>query len=259
MKSFKRRHLIQPVLVIKSIKVGENHRLVTLFSKEIGVFRAMAYGAGKATSLLKPATIPFADIVAYLYYNPTKEYFRITDVEIVNLHPCIRSNLAKFFTASLWVEIGLISHGGGTDLIRMHNLLIRAIRVLDKISSKKVEILSIQILWRFLLILGMYPDFSICYNCRAEIKLQDDLFLSIYSGVWCIKCIKNQSGNLSTDMVKLNYNFRNILVMSERSNFLNTLEFDGVVVKDLRRLLQQLIQQYLGASLKSIKCAAGFL
>ena len=60
-------------------------------------------------------------------------------------------------------------------------------------------------------------------------------------------------------MVKLNYNFRNILVMSERSNFLNTLEFDGVVVKDLRRLLQQLIQQYLDTPLKSIKCAAGFL
>ena len=81
-------------------------------------------------------------------------------------------------------------------ILFVYNLLIRAIRVLDKISSKKVEILSIQILWRFLLILGMYPDFSICNNCRTEVKLEDDLFLSLYSGALCVKCIKNQSGNL---------------------------------------------------------------
>ena len=105
----------------------------------------------------------------------------------------------------------------------------------------------------------MYPDFSICNNCRTEVKLKDDLFLSLYSGALCIKCIKNQSVNFSVGMIKLNYNFRHILVMSEHSNFLNTLKCDGVVVKDLRRLLQQLIQQYLDVSLKSIECAAGFL
>ena len=115
MPSNRRRNSIESAVVLKSARMGEIHRSVTLLTPRRGVVWATAHGAGKAASKLKAAAIPFACVTAYLYHDPVRDSFKVTDVEPLDLHGAIRADLGKFFTASLWVEIVLRSHGGGTE------------------------------------------------------------------------------------------------------------------------------------------------
>ena len=100
MPSSRRRNSIESAVVLKAARMGEIHRSVALLTPERGVVYATAHGAGKAASKLKAATIPFACVTAYLYHDPVRDSFKVTDVEPRNLHGTIRADLAKFFTAS---------------------------------------------------------------------------------------------------------------------------------------------------------------
>ena len=132
-----RRNSIESAVVLQAARMGEIHRRVTLFTGERGVVYATAHGAGKAVSKLKAAAIPFACITAYLYHDPVRNTFKVTDVEARNVHPAIRADLRKFFTASLWVEIVLRSHGGGTHAGDLFALLVEALHRLDGAAGGK--------------------------------------------------------------------------------------------------------------------------
>ena len=108
MPSGRRRNSIESAVVLQAARMGEIHRRVALFTGERGVVYATAHGAGKAVSKLKAAAIPFALITAYLYHDPVRNSYKVTDVSARN---CIRirADLRKFFTACCGWEIVLLS------------------------------------------------------------------------------------------------------------------------------------------------------
>ena len=168
MPSNRRRNSIESAVVLKSARMGEIHRSVTLLTPQRGVVWAIAHGAGKAASKLKAAAIPFACVTAYLYHDPVRDSFKVTDVEPLDLHGAIRADLGKFFTASLWVEIVLRSHGGGTEATALHALLVAGLRTLDAAAGTQVGAVSVQVLWRCLQLLGLAPDLESCAGCGAR-------------------------------------------------------------------------------------------
>ena len=165
MPSNRRRNSIESAVVLKSARMGEIHRSVTLLTPHRGVVYATAHGAGKAASKLKAAAIPFACVTAYLYHDPVRDSFKVTDVEPLDLHGAIRADLGKFFTASLWVEIVLRSHGGGTEATAVHALLVNGLRTLNAAPATQVGAVSVQVLWRCLQLLGLAPDLACCAVC----------------------------------------------------------------------------------------------
>ena len=145
MPSNRRRNSIESAVVLKSARLGEIHRSVTLLIPRRGVVYATAHGAGKAASKLKAAAIPFAYVTAYLYHDPVRDSFKVTDVEPLDLHGTIRADLTKFFTASLWVEVVLRSHGGGTEATALHALLVTGLRTLDAAAATQTGAVSVQV------------------------------------------------------------------------------------------------------------------
>jgi len=257
MPSNRRRNSIESAVVLKSARMGEIHRSVTLLTPQRGVVYATAHGAGKAASKLKAAAIPFACVTAYLYHDPVRDSFKVTDVEPLDLHGAIRADLTKFFTASLWVEIVLRSHGGGAEAAALHGLLVSGLRVLDEAAAAQVGTVSVQVLWRCLQLLGLAPDLAYCAGCGREVAREEELHLALDGEGRCRQCAFSY-GSLPAGL-RLDPAARRFLVTTSGLPLAHTLRQHFAGCERLRRVLQQLIQNGLEAPLNSLRCAAGIL
>ena len=256
----RRRNSIESAVVLKAARMGEIHRLVTLFTGDRGLVYAAAHGAGKAVSKLKVAAIPFAHITAYLYHDPVRDAFKVTDAEPRNLHSAIRNDLTKFFTASLWAEIVLRSHGGGTHPDRLHALLVSGLDALDTVGSEEVGALSVQIMWRALGQLGIGPDLATCGSCGRGLEPDEQVGLAAGGGSWCRRCVG--AGEVEASAARLLWfdgAARRFLLATERLELRAALAQHYAGSEGLRRSLQQLLQHGLEGRLNSLRCAAGIL
>ncbi len=260
MPSGRRRNSIESAVVLQAARMGEIHRRVALFTGERGVVYATAHGAGKAVSKLKAAAIPFALITAYLYHDPVRNSFKVTDVEARNLHPAIRADLRKFFTASLWVEIVLRSHGGGTHADELFTLLVESLQRLDGASEDDVALLSAQVLWRALLHMGITPDLECCDACGREVGAHEDLRLAAHGGSWCQRCAAARGlRDLPVAGLRIDASARRFLLATGGLPLAAAGAYTFAGAEQLRRSLQQLVQHGLERPLNSLRCAAGIL
>lgn len=260
MPSDRRRNSIESAVVLQAARMGEIHRRVTLFTGERGIVYATAHGAGKAVSKLKPAATPFALVTAYLYHDPVRRAFKITDVEARNLHPSIRADLRKFFTASLWVEIVLRSHGGGTHAGDLYELLAEALQRLDAAAGGEVGPLSAQVLWRALQHLGITPDLEACDSCGRTLGAHEDVRLAPHGGSWCRRCAAARSvRDLPAAGLRMDAAARRYLLATGGLPLVAAGAYSFTGAEQLRRSLQQLVQHGLERPLNSLRCAAGIL
>ena len=260
MPSNRRRNSIESAVVLKAARMGEIHRSVALFTARRGVVYATAHGAGKAASKLKAAAIPFACVTAYLYHDPVRDSFKVTDVEPRNLHGAIRADLAKFFTASLWVEIVLRSHGGGGEAAALHGLLAAGLGALDAAGSTRVGAVSVHVLWRCLQLLGLGPDLEHCAGCGRALAPEEELRLAASGEGWCRQCASaGVAGSASAVRLRLEPAARRFLLATMDLRLEQAVRQPFAGSEGLRRMLQQLIQHGLEAPLNSLRCAAGLL
>ena len=260
MPSDRRRNSIESAVVLQAARMGEIHRRVTLFTGERGVVYATAHGAGKAVSKLKPAAIPFTVITAYLYHDPVRNSFKVTDVEARNMHPSIRADLRKFFTASLWVEIVLRSHGGGTHAGGLYALLVEALQRLDGAAEPDIGLLSAQVLWRSLQHLGITPDLERCDTCGRVLGAHEDLRLVPHGGSWCQRCTAARSArDFPVTGLGIDAAARRFLLATGGLPLAAAGAYSFTGAEKLRRSLQQVVQHGLERPLNSLRCAAGML
>ena len=255
MPSSRRRNSIESAVVLKTARMGEIHRRVTLFTRERGVLYASAHGAGKSVSKLKAAAIPFAHVTAYLYHDPVRDSYKVTDVEPRDVHPAIRADLRKFFTASLWVEIVLRSHGGGSHAEAPYALLVEGLRGLDRAPASAVGPLSVQVLWRSLRQLGISPDLEYCDGCGRALRPHEELRLALRGGSRCAGCASGPVGG----QVGIDAACRRFLLATGNLSLEQAGRYSFTGCEKLRRTLQQLVQHGLETPLNSLRCAAGIL
>jgi DNA repair protein RecO len=252
----RRRNWILPAVVLRSMRVADIHRSVTLFTSK-GIARAMAHGAAKATSRLKPATMPFSYITAYLYHDPVRDSLKVTDVDSLAMHQNLSANLVKYFTASLWSEVIISSHGGGAQPTALQEMLIESLARLDSASAEEVPYLSAAFLWYVLEHLGVAPETDTCESCGRALPLGEDaqLLLAV-AAVLCGACSHATGDAAAGPVYALDAGLRALIHRLRDGAGRVALGDDW---DRLRRALQQLMQHALERPLQALACAAGII
>lgn len=185
-----RRTLVSETIILKNTPFGEIHKNVTMFTREFGLLNAVAYGALKGTGKLRSLTSPFAFGTVYLYNEPVKGSYKITDLDVKEFFEGIRQNLRKFFAASLWAEIVLYSHGGGESSHALFEFLLEAMRHLDRLENEQdVPYATIQFIWQYLKLMGAQPQADTCTRCDREIRETESVWYSrAETGFLCEEC-----------------------------------------------------------------------
>jgi DNA repair protein RecO (recombination protein O) len=242
-------------LVLKTQRIGEMHRLVTLFNPVEGIIRATAYGAFKTKGRLRSDTESFNYIKAYLYLEPVKNNYKITDSECLLSFPGLRQSVERLYTASLCAEIVLKSFGGGESKARVFTLILESLKQINQSSEDSLSYISIQFIWRFLDITGFNLDINTCGLCHNTLDSTQPFYFLLNSAFFvCKKCCKSSRLELSPG-VRSYFNKTEKLPLSKAIKITMQTE----TMHSLKIVLYTCIQTLLNTELVSLQTGEGIV
>ena len=168
-------------LVLRSIKLGESDRLVTLLSPDKGRLSVVAKGARKTKSKLSAAVdlFVYGDYVLY----KGKNLYTATQCEVIESYPAIKGDFAAYAYATYFSELvnrviveDEKSHG-------VFSLISEVLRLIE--PGTDFFILSRAFELKLLSVVGYQPVFAECINCGNERRR---FFSSRMGGLICESC-----------------------------------------------------------------------
>jgi DNA repair protein RecO (recombination protein O) len=150
-------------LILRARPSGESNREVTLLTAEEGLIRATVFGGPK--SRLRAHAAPYHQGTVWLYRDPAKDFFKVTDFDVQSWRPGIREDYDRTMAAFAVAETILASHGGGAErgpALALAGDTLDALEGADRDACRRVVV---QFLWNWADILGCRPDLRRCASC----------------------------------------------------------------------------------------------
>lgn len=186
-------------LVIKETNVGENDRLVTLFTRDYGIIRAFAAGAksikskkGAATSLLTYSSFTILK---------KKDTYKIYEATPIRLFFGAGSEIDVLALAQYFCELCSVIATSGTPDGEFLRLILNSLHFLTKEKRYPPLIKAITEL-RSAALAGFMPDLVACDGCG---KFEDDImYFDISEGkLFCADCKEERGGLIPLDRTLL--------------------------------------------------------
>ncbi|UCF98290.1 MAG: DNA repair protein RecO [Spirochaetaceae bacterium] len=242
-------------VVLRKTRVGEIHKALTLFSRERGLISAIAHGAFKIKSRLRTTSEPFHLVRVYLYHDPVRDQYKITDMESLSALDGIRASVQRYYAASLWAEVVIRSYGGGENSSRLFQLLVDSLCLLNQAPKRLVTLLNCQYLLRFLEIVGQRPDVERCGLCASELDGLSGGYVSQEEQVLvCGRCASPTALHLPAGALRyLQRTLKTPLEAAVR------VGLEGQSLEALTQATYFLVQAVLETNLNSLRSGVGIL
>ena len=241
-------------IILKTTRIGEIHKSVSLFTPELGLINAVAHGAYKGKSKLSGSTDVFSISLFYLYFDPVKNSYKVTDVDRPKALDRIRSDIARFYYASLCAEVIIRTFAGGGEFEATFSLLFEALSMINDAPGEKLKDVLSVFLYKYTEILGYLPEIDTCTKCGASLDDGGSIGFHADGSVLCQRCV---DGHAPT----INPGARRYLAYTANRSLAESLKIgmDQKTSTGLQNALLTLIQHIIGAPLKSLKGARGIL
>jgi len=175
-------------IVLKSIKLNESDKIVTIFSKNYGKIRVIAKGIRKTRSQFG-SSLENLTQMRIIYYKGR-------NLDIANQTVIIRSfftrckNLKRYGLAIQCAEFidKLLPDGDINSSV--YDLFRDTIILLE--DDENPNLLAESFKWKLFTILGYQPNLDYCVKCHERIKRRKSYFFDITGGgLICQDCSKN--------------------------------------------------------------------
>ncbi len=166
---------------MRSIKLGETDRLITLLSPEKGRISAVAKGARKTKSKLSAAVDLFVCGDYVLFKG--KNLFTVTQCSIIRSFPALNIDFNSYAYATYFAEIvqRVIVEDDKSDQI--FDLLTETLALLSEASDHFMLARAFEL--KLLSVVGYHPGFDECICCRSKRR---GFFSSMLGGLVCDSC-----------------------------------------------------------------------
>ena len=172
-------------VVVRHTDWGEADRLLTLYTREQGMVKALAKGARKINSRKAGHLQPFTHVTVQLAKG--RDLLIVTQAETVDAFLPLHDNLVKTGYAAYIVELlyrfSYEEEGGNPSLFK---LLVDTLGRIEKEDEAWLPVRYYEM--RLLDIVGFRPQLFECANCGREILPEDQYFSFVTGGVICPQC-----------------------------------------------------------------------
>jgi len=168
-------------VVLRTIKLGEADRIISVMSERHGKVRAVAKGVRKTKSRFGGRLEPTSHVALQLYEGRSLDV--ITQADGIEHHKVIREDLDRLAKATMLLEAVDQLAQEGEPNPRLYQMLVGALRALEANDS---ALLVAAFFWKALSAAGVHPVLDQCVRCGAA----DDLvaFDVVEGGVLCRAC-----------------------------------------------------------------------
>ena len=187
-------------VVIRTQKLGEADRIVTLFSRDHGLIRGVAKGVRRTKSKFGARLEPASFVDIQLYTGKTLDV--VTQVETLeNFGDAIASDYQKWTIASTILEAAeRFSSNEGEPSLQQFLLVVGALKALAHEKHDPSLILDAYLL-RSLSVAGYAPSVTICSRCEAPGPHR--FFSLVGGGSVCITCKPAASATVTPETLQL--------------------------------------------------------
>lgn len=178
-------------VVLRSIRLGEADRIVTLVTPGHGKVRAVAKGVRRTKSRIGGRVEPLSHVTMLCWHG--RELDTITQVEVLDTYRPIREDLARMGQAMLMLEVVdqvVVERQAAPEIYRM---LVGALGALAESPSPLV---AGAFLWKLLAVEGVGADPDACAGCGSAGELV--AFDPSRDGFLCRSCQRGQAVGAAT-------------------------------------------------------------
>ncbi len=152
-------------LIIKRGSVGENTRLVTVLTRDLGLIRGFVHGASKT----KGKSVSATDILCYSSFTVTrnKDTYTISEVTPIEVFFDLRNDIQQLSLAQYFCEVAMNLAVEGENAEEPLRVLLNCLYMLMKRLRPPTQIKAIYEL-REMSLAGFMPDLSCCSGCGRQ-------------------------------------------------------------------------------------------
>lgn len=185
-------------LIIKEMKVGENDRLVTVLTSDLGVIRAFCRGSLKSASKNAAST-------AFLTYSRLNIYkgrdtYKINDATAEKIFWELRSDFSLLSLASYFCEVSAYLAPADEPAPEFLRLVLNCLHLLNRKDGARLSPDAVKAVFelRCCMYAGYMPDISGCHRCGGE--LSGSCLFDIANGVfYCRDCAKGAPADAKSE------------------------------------------------------------
>jgi DNA repair protein RecO (recombination protein O) len=181
-------------VVLRSVKLGEADKIVTVMTQGSGKVRAVAKGIRKTTSRFGARLEPFTHASLMLYHG-RGQLDTITQAEIISPHAALRGDLALFAAGETMLEaVDKVAQEHERN-VRLVLLLLAGLRALETGPADPTAVAE-SFMLKLLSLSGFHPSLTACAVCGAS---DPQLFNFGLGGAACAGCAEPGSAPVSRD------------------------------------------------------------
>ncbi|MEX2275111.1 MAG: DNA repair protein RecO [Actinomycetota bacterium] len=170
-------------IVLRSVKLGEADKIITIMTQGSGKVRAVAKGIRKTTSRFGARLEPFTH-VDLLLYRGRGSLDTVTQADILSSHRCMREDLGLFGAGETMLEaVDKVAEEHERN-VRLFLLLLAGLRALDARPLDPTAVTE-SFLLKLLSLSGFHPSLTACAICGST---GADRWSSGQGGAVCAGC-----------------------------------------------------------------------
>ena len=171
-------------IILRTRKLGEADRIVSILSNNFGKVDAVAKGIRKTRSKFGSRLEPFTHVDLVLYEGRNLDI--VTQAEIIDSFSGVRDNLDRMTYGSAMLDLASKVSVEGERDIALYNLLLRSLEVLSR-TGKNFRLLLTAFDIKLMAISGYMPKLDHCVICDKSpgVKMH---FSFEWGGVVCEAC-----------------------------------------------------------------------
>jgi DNA repair protein RecO (recombination protein O) len=178
-------------IIIRSMKMGETSRLLTLFTREHGILKVIAKGSRSRKSRFGGA-LDLLNVVHIVYYHKeSRELQLLSAADIVETFPSLSLNLEKWGYANACGELIIRAHPAAEATPKLYPILLDSLRAMNENSSGNDRACFWGLQTKLLSVFGVPPNLRRCLQCSnvlESVAAQRIYFHVARGGFFCEKC-----------------------------------------------------------------------
>jgi DNA repair protein RecO (recombination protein O) len=230
-------------VVLRSHKLGEADKIVTIMTQGSGKVRAVAKGIRKTMSRFGARLEPFTH-VSLMLYRGRGQLDTVTQAEIISPHGALRDDLALFAAGETLVEaVDRVAEEHERN-IRLVLLLLAGLRTLDRRPANPAGVAE-SFMLKLLSLSGFHPSLTACGSCGStDVRL----FSHALGGAICASCAEGRAIPVSPgalgELARL--------AMADLDDAGHPTVVDDAVQKESRALLYGFAEYHLERRMRSV-------
>ncbi|MCL6471672.1 MAG: DNA repair protein RecO [Firmicutes bacterium] len=239
-------------IVLRTHKLAESDRIVTILTNYYGQVRAVAKGVRKTKSKFGSRLEPFTHVDLVLYKGRNLDI--VTQAEIVNSFFGIRDSFERITYGSAMLDLAnKVSVEGESDTA-LYNLLLKSLGVLSE-TKKNFRLLLIAFDIKLMAISGYMPKLEHCVVCGKKPGAKQRFSLE-WGGFVCEEC-----GFLDKNSIMVTPAAVETLARLIKLPLKDIVDMDvmALVEDELYLLMRDYVTYYIQTRLKSRECLSQLL